>query len=826
MIFKKLASACAVAGAIAAAASALAQQTIRFTAPGVEPSALTFEVVNPDLCLWYAQPAQKWEEALPVGSGRLGAMIFGGTASERVQFNEDTLWTGVPRSYVRPGAGDNLEQIRQLIFEGKQDEAADLFRATMISKPVRQKAYQPFGDLRFTFPGHEAAADYRRILDLDSAIATTVYRVDGVEYRREVFASYPDNVIAVRITASKPGALTFSLRMDSPHEVHRRHSLGDNVLVLTGQVLDKARNIEVPNEPGTRFESRARILHTGGTLSISDAVATVENADSATILLVAATSFVNFQDASADPAERAQAYLAHLDTRSYDALRETHLADHRNLFRRVSIDLGRSENANLPTDQRVQRAKKAANPTNSTEKNPPMPEALPAYGLDSDPALASLFFQYGRYMLIGASRPGTQAANLQGVWNELLDPPWESKYTTNINFEMNYWPAEVTNLSELHGPMFDMIDDLRVSGAITAQEQYGARGWVLHHNTDIWRGTAPINNIDGMWPTGGAWLSHHMWEHYQYSGDKEFLARRAYPAMKEACEFFLDFLVPHPESGLLVTNPSHSPEQGPLNAGPAMDMQLIRALFDYTVEATRILDIDHDFARKLIETRARLVPDQVGKHGQLQEWKEDWDEPNNNHRHMSPLWGLFPGSQFTPQGDPKIYEAAKLLLAWRGDGSTGWSFAWRIPLWARVGDGNFAYRQLALLMGRRVLPNLFDLCGPFQADGNYGATGGIAEMLMQSHLRVPTADGSPSNTYIIDLLPALPDIWRAGSISGLRARGGFEVGFAWKQGKLESATLKSLLGNPVRVRSGGQAVDLETTAGQVINLSADLTVKP
>ncbi|HMO25632.1 MAG TPA: glycoside hydrolase family 95 protein, partial [Tepidisphaeraceae bacterium] len=664
--------------------SAIGGTSIGCAADAINPAASDARLIAPvqsHMELWYDKPAGKWEEALPVGSGRLGAMVFGGTGSERIQFNEDTLWTGRPRSYVRAGAKDHLKEIQQLIFDGKQEEAAELFRATMISDPIRQKAYQPFGDLRFTFPGHDAAGDFRRNLDLNRAVATTTYTVDGVRYTREVFASYPDSVLVVRIRAAQPGRVSFTLRKDSPHESSTTDTRGDDTIVLNGQVKD----LVPPHEMGTRFESRVIVKNAGGSKRANEGAIVVENADNADILLVAATSFENWQNADGDPAARNERFVGVISQKPVDRIMADALADHWALFGRVTIDLGTTDLVNIPTDQRVARVRRASGQA-TTERTPRTPDTPPRGGLPADPHLAALFFQYGRYMLIGASRPGTQAANLQGVWNELLNPPWESKYTTNINFEMNYWPAEVTNLSELHFPMFDMIDDLRVSGAITARDQYGARGWVLHHNTDIWRGTAPINNIDGMWPTGGAWLCWHMWEHYQYTGDKKFLAERAYPAMKEAATFFVDFLIPDPKTGWLVTNPSHSPEQGPLNAGPAMDMQLIRALIDITTESANILGVDQEFVAQLTDIRSRLVPDLVGKHGQLQEWKEDWDAPENQHRHMSPLWGLFPGNQFTPYSDPKIYEAAKTLLRWRGDGSTGWSFAWRIPLWARTGD--------------------------------------------------------------------------------------------------------------------------------------------
>ncbi|MGC4031268.1 MAG: glycoside hydrolase family 95 protein [Tepidisphaeraceae bacterium] len=826
-------------GLLAAAGFAVA---LSLTAPfGLAQSALPS--LNPSTNLWYDKPAAKWEEALPVGSGRLGAMVFGGVDSERIQFNEDTLWTGKPQDYVRPGAIDGLADVRRLIFEaGKPgidkkeqerlvNEAADVFRAKMISKPVRQKAYQPFGDLRFTFPGMDNAANYRRNLDLDTAIATTTYTVNGVNYKREVFASYPDNVIVVRITADQPGKVNFSLKVDTPHKNASTKSDGRDLLALRGQVQDIQQNTiirdgkiarenkpDVPDDQGLKFNSLSQVSTTNGKVSANGDTVTVANADSATVVTVAATNFVNFQDVSGDAGKKAEGYLKAIAGKDYAALLKTHLADYQPLFRRVSIDLGHNARLEvLPTNERQKIANKVANPTGTTKKDVPSPVDLKG-GVQDDPSLVALFFQYGRYMLITSSRPGTQAANLQGVWNQEINPPWESKYTTNINFEMNYWPAEVTNLSECHTPFFDMIDDLRISGARTAKEMYGVQqGWVLHHNTDLWRGTAPINNIDGMWTTGGAWLCHHLWEHYLYTGDKEFLAKRAYPAMKEASEFFVGFLVKDPNTGRLVTNPAHSPEQGVLNAGPAMDMQLIRAVFDYTTEASKILgNVDKDFIAKIAETRKQLVPDQIGQHGQLQEWQADIDVPNNNHRHMSPLWGLFPGNQFTPEADQKTYEAAKLLLAWRGDGSTGWSYSWRIPLWARVGNGDMAFRQLALQMGKRLLPNLFDLCGPYQADGNYGSTGGIAEMLLQSHQRVGQGD---DQAFVVELLPALPKAWPSGSIKGLKARGGFEVtDLVWQDGRVTDAKIKSLLGNDLVVKYHGKMARIETSPNQIIDV--------
>ncbi|MFO1488338.1 MAG: hypothetical protein U1F65_07660 [Verrucomicrobiota bacterium] len=518
----------------------------------------------------------------------------------------------------------------------------------------------------------------------------------------------------------------------------------------------------------------------------------MSNADSATLLLVARTSFKRFDDVSGDPAKLCAADLKNLSGKSFADLRTAHIADHQKMFRRVSLNLGSTAAADLPTDERIARLKNS--------------------GLAADPALAALHFQYGRYLLIACSRPGSQPANLQGVWNEELNPPWESKYTLNINFEMNYWPAEIGNLSECHEPFFDLVDDLTVTGARAAKEQYGARGWVVHHNTDHWRGAAPINNVDGFWPTGGAWLCQHLWDHYLFTGDKKFLAKRAYPAMKSASLFFVDFLVKDPKSGHLVTNPSHSPEQTPpgrplFAAGPTMDNQLIRQLLTYTIDAAEILGTDKKFAQQLADLRAQLPPNTVGSHGQLQEWQADWDAPNNNHRHMSPLWGLYPGWDITP-ADAKIYDAARLLLKWRGDGSTGWSYAWRMPLWARVGDGDFALRQLEGLLQKRTLPNLFDLCGPFQIDGNFGAPAGVMEMLLQSHLT--EAGSEKSEVRILDLLPALPKTWPKGSVTGLKARGGFEVDLAWENGALTKAVIRSSLGRPCTIRCGAQKVTLST----------------
>ena len=760
-----------------------------FLMVGLSPAA-----TNNALKLWYTQPAEKWTEALPIGNGRMGAMVFGGTASERIQFNEDTLWRGKPHDYVRTGAGDQLAEIRRLLTEGKSKEATALAREKFLSDPVRQLPYQPFGDLRLTFPGHENVTNYRRELDLDSALASVKYDVGDVEFVRTAYASHPDRAIVLNIMALKPGQISFTLKMDSPHTNSQTRAVdgererwgGTCDLVLAGRVQDD----------GLRFESRVRVFAFGGKISTNGNAITVENADSATLYLVAATSFKNFQDISADPAERCAKDLANVSKRKFADVINEHFADHRKPFQRVSLNLERSlfhrpsENpADLPTDERLRRVKTS--------------------GLESDPALAALYFQYGRYLLIASSRPGGEPANLQGVWNEELNPPWESKYTININLEMNYWPAEIANLSECADPLFKLIDDLAISGARTAKKQYGARGWVAHHNTDHWRGTAPINNIDGIWPTGGAWLCYHLWEHYLFTGDQKFLAH-AYPAMKGASEFFMDYLVKDPKTGWLVSGPSFSPEQGSLCMGPSMDHQIIRALMDATIESAKILGTDKKFAAELTAVRAQVAPDQIGKYGQLQEWLEDVDVPNNNHRHLSPLFPLYPGCDITPE-QTNLYAAAKLLLKWRGEGSTGWSFAWRMPLWARVGDGDFAFRQFSGLLQKRTLPNLFDLCGPFQIDGNFGATAGVVEMLLQSQ-QTESRSQNPE-VRILDLLPALPKAWPTGLVKGLCARGGFEVDLAWKDGALTQAVIRSKLGQPCRVRCGGQVIELKTKPG-------------
>ena len=743
------------------------------------------------LSLWYRKPAAQWVEALPVANGRLGAMVFGGIRRERIQFNEHTVWTGEPHEYQHPGAYRSLQTLRELLFQGKQKEAEDLAMTTFMSLPLHQKAYQAFGDLLVESPNIEEkdVTDYRRDLNLATAVASVEYRCNGVRFRREVFASYPAQVVVIRLSASKPGQIALHASLASAHKAVKFAAVSRGQISMAGQVDNGV----------IRFEARAQVIAAGGKFDVGEDTIRAEAADSVTLILSGATSFKNYQDVSGDPGARNDAILAALRGTSFESMKRAHITDHQRLFRRVTLDLGSTAAAKLETDERIR-----------------------AFAGGSDPQLVALLFQYGRYLLIGSSRKGGQPANLQGLWNDSNRPPWDSKYTCNINTEMNYWPAEVTNLSECHEPLFDALKELAESGAKTAKEHYNAHGWVLHHNFDLWRGTAPINASNhGIWPTGGAWLATHLWEHYLFTGDKQFLRETAYPLLRGSALFFADYLVEDPARGWLISGPSNSPEQGGLVMGPTMDHQIVRSLFGAVIAAGEILGTDAELRTQLARLRQRIAPNQVGRYGQLQEWLEDKDDPKNEHRHVSHLWGVYPGGEITPWGTPDLFAAARKSLEFRGDAATGWSMGWKANLWARFRDGNRVYRILSNLIrpvsGKSqaggLYPNLFDAHPPFQIDGNFGATAGIAEMLLQSH------------DAAMLLLPALPDAFQNGRVTGLKARGGFEVDLEWRGGKLRRATLRAGQSMPLEVRYGTKRVSVRAEAGGTYRFDGDLKAR-
>jgi alpha-L-fucosidase 2 len=753
------------------------------------------------LVLTYDKPAAKWTEALPVGNGRIGAMVFGGMEDERLQVNEGTLWGGGPHDYTDPDAFSRLQEIRQSIFAGQVAEAEKLTEAFM-GRPKLLMPYQPFCDLRLHVPGHAGATSYRRQLRLDEATADVAYTVGATTFRREVFASYPDQVLVVRFSASTPGQITFSIGMDSPQPGVRVESVASDGLELTGQIQPRqnpARSWTGSwDQPGLRFAAAMKVRIEGGSVRSAGGRIEVSGATSATILFSNATSFRNYRDIGGDATGRARAFLAGAASRPYSALRLRHVNDFSRLFSRVRLTLGDTPSAGT-TDDRIK-----------------------SFGATEDPDLVALYFAFGRYLLISSSRPGGQPANLQGIWNEELTPAWSSKWTTNINLEMNYWHADAGDLWETQTPLWDLVRDLRVSGAETARAHYHAKGWVLHHNTDLWRATTPVDGAWGVWPMGEAWLANQMWDHFQFSGDREFLRREAYPAMKEAAQFILDTLVPAPAdgpaAGRLVTNPSTSPENQYVSAAgrhhltyaATMDLQLVGELFEACGRAASMLGVDAGFRDELRRAGERLPPLKVGARGQLQEWIEDYREVEPAHRHVSHLYSLYPGSAISLDATPPLAAAVQKSLELRGDGGTGWSSVWRVALWARLRNPEHAYANLKFLLTTSTLPNMFDLCPPFQIDGNLGGPAVIAEMLVQS-----TADE-------IRLLPALPRQWSSGSLTGVRVRGGGKVDLAWKDGRLTLCRLRADRARKVVVRYGERSATVSLAAGRTAALDGAL----
>ena len=754
------------------------------------PNAIRSKSFNPSTLMWYDAPAKKWEEALPVGNGRIGAMVFGRNAEERIQLNEETYWSGGPYSTVVKGGSKVLPEIQKKVFEEKYLAAHNLFGRHLMGYPVEQMKYQCLANLHLFFKNQDSVTNYKRWLDLENGITGTAYTANGISYQREVFASTPDQVIVVRITEDKPGSisLTANLRGER-NQAHSNYATdyfrmdpyGKDGLVLTGKSADY-----MGVEGKLRYEARIKALTEGGSIRTDDVNLIIENASTVTLYFAAATNFVNYKDVSADQHQRVDDYFKKIEGKSYDLIANDMLADHRKFFNRVSLQLAHTENSYLPTPERVKKIQS-----------------------EPDPSLAALTYQFGRYLMMGSSRPGTEPANLQGIWNDNMNPMWDSKYTTNINTQMNYWPVESGNLSEFAEPLFRMIRELTDQGAQVAREHYGARGWVFHQNTDLYRVAAPMDGPTwGTFTVGGAWLCTHLWEHYQYTMDQDFL-KEALPLMEGSVQFFLDFLVPHPNGKWLVTNPSTSPENFPdgggnkpyfdevtagfregttICAGSSIDMQILYDLFGYYIEAAKVLGKENDFVQQVRIAREKLVPPQIGKDGSLQEWADDWKSLEKNHRHFSHMYGLYPGKVLYEKRTPELINAYKKVLEERGDGSTGWSRAWKMALWARLKDGNRANKIYKGYLKEQCTASFFAICSrALQVDGSFGASAAITEMLMQSQ------EG------FIQLLPALPDEWNEGRFNGVCARGGFELDYSWANKKITALKILSKSGAPCKI---------------------------